>query len=87
LASGLGVDVGYDRVAVRPFLAGVRGVTSFDSTVLEPLVRASGSLAGRFGQALQRFQDGNVQRYLSGALTGVAVALVLVAVAIVSAVS
>jgi NADH-quinone oxidoreductase subunit L len=87
MASGLGMDVVYDRVAVRPFRAGVRAVTSFDSSTLEPLVRGTGELAERASSRLQEFQDGNVQRYLSGALTGVAVATVLVAVVIVSAVT
>ncbi len=87
MASGFGMDLVYDRAAVRPFRAGVRIVTSFDRSTLEPLVRGTGELAQRAGARLQEFQDGNVQRYLSGALTGVAVATVIVAVVIVSAVT
>jgi len=87
MAGGFGVDRVYDRVAVRPFRAAVRGVTSFDRSSLEPLVRGTGGLAEDLGRRLQSFQDGNVQRYLSGALTGVAVAIVLVAVFVVSAVT
>jgi NADH-quinone oxidoreductase subunit L len=87
MASGFGMDVVYDRVAVRPFRAGVRAVTSFDRSTLEPLVRGTGELAERAGARLQEFQDGNVQRYLSAALTGVAVATVLVAVIVVTAVT
>jgi len=82
LAQGLGVDVAYDRLVVQPFLVVVRWTTRFDSRVVERAVAGVGSGATGAGSRLQRGYRGDVQRYVSTALTALIVAVVIIAVAV-----
>jgi NADH-quinone oxidoreductase subunit L len=84
---GFGVDAAYDVIAVRPFRAVAVAITVFDQARLEPVVTGTGTVTQRLAASIQAAQDGNVQRYLSTALTGVAVAIVVVAVVVVTVVT
>jgi NADH-quinone oxidoreductase subunit L len=84
---GFGVDAAYDVIAVRPFRAAAVAITVFDRARLEPVVTGTGTVTQRFAASIQARQDGNVQRYLSAALTGVAAAIVVVAVVVVTVVA
>jgi NADH-quinone oxidoreductase subunit L len=77
-AGGFRLDGLYDRVFVRPVRALAREVVSVDDNVVDAAVRGSGGGARRLGGVLRRTESGNVQGYLTGALTG----FVLVAVAV-----
>ena len=83
LAGGLGVDAAYEWVVVRPFVVLVRWTTGFDRSAIQQAVSGVGSGATSAGSLLQRTYRGDVQRYVSTALTAgiVAVVIVLVAVA------
>jgi NADH-quinone oxidoreductase subunit L len=82
LADGFGMDALYELVGVRPFRVLVRLTLAVDEGVVAPAVRGSGRLVSKSGGALQELQRGNVQRYLSGALTAVVLAVVLALVAV-----
>jgi NADH-quinone oxidoreductase subunit L len=82
LASGFGVDTVYRWVAIRPFRAAVRTVVRIDDRLVAPAVQAAGRTAVAVGSTTQRAQRGDAQRYLSAALTGVVVAVVLILVAV-----
>ncbi len=82
LARGLGVDAAYDWLAVRPLLVLVRWVTEFDSGVIQRTVSGVGVGTVASGRQLQRTQRGDVQRYVSAALTALIVAVVITLVAV-----
>ena len=82
LAEGLGVDAADDRFVVQPFLVLVSWITRFDSRVVERAVAGVGSGTARTGSLVQRGYRGDVQRYVSTALTAVIVAVVIVLVAV-----
>ena len=82
LANGLGVDAAYDWLAVRPFLGVVRWATRFESHVIDRAVAGVGSSTAATGAQLQRPYRGDVQRYVSRALTAVIVTVVIVLVAV-----
>jgi NADH-quinone oxidoreductase subunit L len=82
LAGGLGIDTAYDRLAVRPFLALVRWTTDFDGAVIGRVVSGVGTGTAVAGAQLQRTQRGDVQRYVSAALTALVVAVVIILVAV-----
>jgi hypothetical protein len=82
LARGLGIDAAYDRLAVRPFLTLVRWTTDFDGAVIGRVVSGVGTGTTAAGVQLQRTQRGDVQRYVSAALTALVVAVVIILVAV-----
>jgi NADH-quinone oxidoreductase subunit L len=81
--SGFRLDAIYDTVFVRPVRALAREVVRVDNNVVDAAVRGSGRNTRRLGGVLRLTESGNVQGYLTGALTG----FVLIAVAILAVVS
>ena len=77
-ATGFGLDAAYDSMFVRPVRAMARDVVRIDDNVVDAAVRGSGRNAFRLGGRLRLTENGNVQGYLTGALTG----FVLIAVAV-----
>ncbi len=77
-ATGFGLDAAYDSMFVRPVRAMARDVVRIDDHVVDAAVRGSGRNAFRLGGRLRLTENGNVQGYLTGALTG----FVLIAVAV-----
>jgi NADH-quinone oxidoreductase subunit L len=75
-ASGFGVDTVYDRVVLAPVRALARGVVVVDDD-LGAGVQGTGSATTRAALDLRRFQVGDPQSYLTGALAGVSVLLVV----------
>ena len=75
-ASGFGVDAVYDRVVVAPVKALARGVVMVDDDLVAG-VQGTGAATTRAALDLRRFQAGNPQTYLTGALAGVSVLLVV----------
>ena len=82
VAGGLGVDVVYEVLVVRPFLVIVGWVAAFDRLAIGRSVSgvAVGTLTA--GSLLQRLYRGDVQRYVSTAVTAVVVAVVVMLVAV-----
>ncbi len=80
--SGFGVDTVYDRVLIRPLRALAAGVVRADDEVVSAAVQGSGGATVRASVGLRRFQTGNPQTYLTGALAGVTVLLVVTAVVV-----
>ena len=80
LAMGFGVDALYDRVLIRPVRALARAVVLTDDQVVSGAVQGSGGVTVRAAFGLRRFQTGNPQAYLTGALTGLTVLLVVAVV-------
>jgi NADH-quinone oxidoreductase subunit L len=81
--SGFRLDTVYDVLFVRPVRALAREVVRVDDNVVDGAVRGSGSSARRLAGVLRLTESGNVQGYLTGALTG----FVLIAVAVLAVVS
>ncbi|MEO8105925.1 MAG: NADH-quinone oxidoreductase subunit L [Actinomycetes bacterium] len=82
LANGLGVDTAYDWLVVRPFLFVVRWTTRFDRHVIGRAVAGVGSGTTGAAEQLQHNYRGDVQRYVSTALTALIVAVVIVLVTV-----
>ncbi len=82
VARGFGVDAVYEALVVRPFLVMVGWVMVFDRSAIQRTVSAVGSGTLRAGGLLQRPYRGDVQRYVSTAVTGVVVAIVILLVAV-----
>jgi NADH:ubiquinone oxidoreductase subunit 5 (subunit L)/multisubunit Na+/H+ antiporter MnhA subunit len=82
VAAGFGVDAVYEGLVVRPFLAVVGWVTAFDRSVIQRSVGGVGVGTVRAGSLLQRLYRGDVQRYVSTAVTAVVVAVVIMLVAV-----
>jgi NADH-quinone oxidoreductase subunit L len=80
-ASGFGVDTVYDRVVIAPVKALARGVVVVDDD-LGAGVHGIGSATTRAALDLRRFQVGDPQSYLTGALAGVGVLLVVAALVV-----
>src|SRR5206468_11808365 len=80
-ASGFGLDAVYDRALIRPLRALAHGVVAVDDD-LSAGVRGSGTVTARTALDLRRFQAGNPQSYLTGALAGVTVLLVVAVVVV-----
>jgi NADH-quinone oxidoreductase subunit L len=81
-ARGFGVDWVYDLLAVRPYLWLVRRVAAFDRRVITRTVAEIGSGTQIVGAGIQRQHRGDVQRYISAAVTSVVVVMVLLLVAV-----
>lgn len=81
-ASGFGVDELYRWIAVRPFLFFVRATLAADREVVSNAVSGTGRTVSSIGELGQLSQRGDVQRYLSAALTAVVVVIVVVMVAV-----
>jgi NADH-quinone oxidoreductase subunit L len=81
-ARGFGVDAVYEVGVVHPYLWVVRAVTAFDRRVIARTVADVGSGTELVATRIQRQHRGDVQRYLSAAVTSVVVVLVLVLVAV-----
>ncbi|MGH3326320.1 MAG: NADH-quinone oxidoreductase subunit L, partial [Streptomycetales bacterium] len=67
------VDAAYAALVVRPALAIARLVRFTDHEVVDAYVRGSGVAARLLGAGLRYSQNGNVQVYLTGLLSGVVV--------------
>jgi NADH-quinone oxidoreductase subunit L len=80
-AAGFGVDAVYDRLLVRPLRALAGGVVAVDDD-LTAGVQETGVVTARSALDLRRFQTGNAQSYLTGALAGVTVLLVVAVVVV-----
>jgi NADH-quinone oxidoreductase subunit L len=76
--TGFRLDDVYDRLALWPMRLLAREVVRVDDNVVDRAVRGSGRTARRLGGVLRLTESGNVQGYLTGALTG----FVLIAVAV-----
>ena len=70
---GFRADDLQDAVVVRPTQAAADAVAFLDTEVVDAYVRGSGHAARLLGEGLRRIQNGNVQLYLTGVLTGVVV--------------
>jgi NADH-quinone oxidoreductase subunit L len=70
---GFFADRAQDTVVVRPVEATAVGVGFLDREVVDGYVRGTGLSARALGGGLRRVQNGNVQLYLTGVLTGVVV--------------
>ncbi|MCZ3388467.1 MAG: NADH-quinone oxidoreductase subunit L [Actinomycetia bacterium] len=82
VAAGFGFDAVYQGLVVRPFLVVVGWVTAFDRSAIQRSVSGVGVGTLRAGSLLQRPYRGDVQRYVSSAVTAVVVAIVVMLVAI-----
>lgn len=82
VAGGFGVDAVYERLIVRPYLAGVGWVCAFDRSAIQRSVAGVGVETQKAGSLLQRPYSGDVQRYVSVAVTAVLVAVVVMLVAV-----
>jgi NADH-quinone oxidoreductase subunit L len=78
-ANGFYLDALYDRVIVRPTTAIARAVVSVDDHGVDATAVGAGRNASRVGGALRRLQDGNAQRYATGLVLGVVIAVLAVA--------
>jgi NADH-quinone oxidoreductase subunit L len=81
--SGFRLDAVYDALFVHPVRALAREVIRVDNNVVDAAVRGSGRNTRRLGGVLRLTESGNVQGYLTGALTG----FVLIAVAVLAVVA
>ncbi len=82
VAGGFGFDAVYEGLVVRPFLVAVGWVTAFDRTAIQRSVSGVGVATLSVGSLLQRPYRGDVQRYVSAAVTAVVVAVVVTLVAV-----
>ncbi|MFI5099156.1 MAG: NADH-quinone oxidoreductase subunit L [Actinomycetes bacterium] len=80
LESGFGVDAVYERVLIRPLRVLAKAVVLADNEVVSGVVQGSGGVTVRAAFGLRRLQSGNAQSYLTGALAGVSVLLVVAVV-------
>jgi hypothetical protein len=69
-------------VAEQPFRTAARTVSFVDDRVVIPTVNGLGRLTQLLGLATQELQRGNVQRYLSAAMSLVVVAVVFLLVSV-----
>lgn len=77
---GFDVDRLYDAVVVRPVRVLARATRFVDDTVVDGYVRGAAQGTWLAGGGLRRSQNGNVQVYLAGLLTGFVILAVAVAV-------
>ena len=77
LESGFGVDAVYERVLIRPLRVLAKAVVLADNELVSGAVQGSGGVTVRAAFGLRRLQSGNAQSYLTGALAGVSVLLVV----------
>jgi NADH-quinone oxidoreductase subunit L len=82
VAGGLGIDAIYEGLVVRPFLVVVGWVTTFDRSAIQRSVSGVGVGTLKVGSLLQRPYRGDVQRYVSTAVTAAVVAIVVMLVAV-----
>jgi NADH-quinone oxidoreductase subunit L len=82
LADGFGIDGVYDRFVIRPVNALARAVVRVDDRRVSAAVLGIGTATLGASTRLRRFQNGNPQAYVTGALAGVTLLLVLAAVAV-----
>jgi NADH-quinone oxidoreductase subunit L len=68
---GFYADRVQNMLVVRPVEKAAELVTFLDREVVDGYVVGSGLMARTLGGGLRRFQNGNVQLYLTGVLTGV----------------
>jgi NADH-quinone oxidoreductase subunit L len=80
-ANGFGVDAVYDWVLIRPLRALARGVVAVDDDLVAG-VQGTGTATALAALGLRRFQGGNPQSYLTGALAGVSVLLVVAVIVV-----
>jgi len=82
LARGLFVDDVYAVLFVRPLRRAARRIVSFDRQGIDATAVGAGRLAVLTGGGLRRLQTGNVQLYATGLIGGVALILLIVALAV-----
>jgi NADH-quinone oxidoreductase subunit L len=82
LADGFGLDALYDRALIRPVHALARAVVRVDDGPVSAAVLGIGTATLGASTRLRRLQSGNPQAYVTGALAGVVLILVLAAVAV-----
>ena len=74
------LDELYDAALVRPLPRAARAVLRFDEVAVDGAVDGSGRATRRLGGGLRLLQNGNVQLYATGLITGVVALAVAVAV-------
>ena len=82
VANGLGVDTLYDVLVVRPFGWLVVRTTAVDRRVIARAVTEVGASTQATGSVVQRLHRGDVQRYISAAVTAGVVVVVVVVVSV-----
>jgi NADH-quinone oxidoreductase subunit L len=82
LADGFGIDGVYDRWVIRPVNALAHAVVRVDDDGVSAAVSGVGALTTRASVLLRALQTGNPQSYVTGALAGVTLLLVVAAVAV-----
>ncbi len=80
--AAFGVDRAYDVAVFAPLRRAARAVVRVDDGVIGAVVQGTGGTTVRLSFALRPFQSGNPQGYLTAALTGVTLLLVIAAVAV-----
>jgi NADH-quinone oxidoreductase subunit L len=80
--TGFGVDAVYDRLLIRPLRVLAGAVVLADNEIVSAAVQGSGGATVRASFGLRRLQNGNPQTYLTGALAGVTVLLVVAVVVV-----
>jgi len=80
-ADGFGIDTVYDRLVIGPVRRLARGVVVVDDDLVAA-VQGTGTATLRTALDLRRWQAGNPQTYLTGALAGVTVLLVVAVVVV-----
>jgi len=71
--AGFHADEAQDALAVKPTQLAATAVGFLDAEVVDGYVRGSGVATRALGEGLRRLQNGNVQLYLTGVLTGVVI--------------
>jgi NADH-quinone oxidoreductase subunit L len=82
VANGFGVDTVYEWLVVRPFGWVVARTTAIDRRVISRAVSGAGVATQSTGSMVQRLHKGDVQRYISTAVTAGVVVVVIVVVAV-----
>ena len=82
VANGFGVDMLYDVLVVRPFGWVVARTTAVDRRIISRAVSGAGVATQTTGSMVQRLHRGDVQRYISAAMTAGVVVVVIVVVAV-----
>jgi NADH-quinone oxidoreductase subunit L len=82
LADGFRLDTVYDRLLIRPVRSLGSAVVRFDDGVVGAAIHEVGEETDELAGSLRTAQGGDAQRYLTGALAGVALVLVIAVVAV-----
>ena len=85
VSSGFGIDAVYNALVVKPFLMLVAATSWLDSSVIGQGVSTVGQVVTSSGRMGQRAQRGDVQKYLSTAVSAGIFAVVIILVRVVTA--